>query len=417
MTKNKKDAHENHRQMIKIVKTSPRDVTFQEVLHNRENKPEFELLRKLILKELNPIIELLATRFNFNLMMDTLREAIKKLMEFVEKKDPEALHTMASLFQYIIQEHYRLQELPTPRILTTISQGKEQNIKLGTYYKRSKLAIDDLTLFLKKFAPDIYNEKLTSCTKQEIEKFILDNSEEIITYVNGANLNILEDRAFCALRHLAVEAVNKGIVETPDEKIRVTPSDVYKLAGIPYTQGKGYDTAQRLAIRGTITNSEGNLRKPIHIEIPQNHKDGYAILSTSFIKYLKWEDEKDQIIYEIDSMFFVNFKDNPDYYPDDIIGRIRLMNSTDGGFRNIKLYKLHQYITSCLRNKARFNVTTLLERSGLIKEFNNRKKTEALSKLQQYLDLMYEQKTLLRNKAIKASSKSDKLGKYELERI
>lgn len=327
-----------------------------------------------------------------------------KILEIIKNEVQETLKDKTKL-------------LPTPRILTTLSQGKEQNIKLSTYYTRSKLAIENLTLALKKFAPNIYNEKLTNCTQQELEKFILANSEQIITYVNGAYLNVLEDRAFTALRKLAVEAADNGLVTTPDSEITVTPADIYKLAGIPYNEKTGYDTKQRLAIKDVITNQEKNLRKPIHIEVPQNHKDGNAISSSFFIIDLNWNDEKNQIIYQIGKLFFVNFQDNPDYYQDDVIGRNRLMNSIDGGFRNIKLYRLHQFIASSLRAKTTFNVTTLLEKAGLIKEFNNRKKKEALSKLQEYLDLMYEQKTLLKNRPVRRNSKSDKYGKYELERI
>lgn len=309
--------------------------------------------------------------------------------------------------------------LPSPHILNTISQGEEKNISLGNYYTmaKRKLDIEDLTLALRKFSPNIYNEKLTKYTQQELEDFILENSQEIITYIDGAKLTILEDRAFCALRYLAVEAVDKKLVTTPDSEITVTPADIYKLAGIPYTEESGYDTKQRLAIKDAITNDECNLRKAIHIEVPQNHKDGYAISSTNFITRVNWNDEKNQVIYRIESLFFVNFEKKQDYWCDDVIGRIRLMKSLDQGFKNEKLYRLHKYLASCLGKKATFNVIKLLERSGLIKEFNNRKKKEALSKLQEYLDLMYEQKTLLKNKPIKINSKSDKYGKYELERL
>jgi len=346
----------------------------------------------------------------------TKKKFLKFLEDFINKYDLKIqILDKNNNVVYSTEQNNKL--LPTPRILTTLSQGKEQNIKLGTYYKKSKLAIENLTLALKKFAPNIYNEKLTKCTQRELEEFILANSEQIITYVNGAYLNILEDRAFTALRKLAVEATDRELVTTPDSEITVTPADIYKLAGIPYTEESGYDTKQRLAIKDAITNQEKNLRKPIHIEVPQNHKDGNAISSSFFIIDLNWNDEKNQVIYQIGKLFFVNFQDNPDYYQDDVIGRNRLMNSIDGGFRNIKLYRLHQFIASSLRDKTTFNVITLLEKAGLIKEFNNRKKKEALSKLQEYLDLMYEQKTLLKNKPVKTTSKSDKYGKYELERI
>lgn len=346
----------------------------------------------------------------------TKKNFLKSLEDFINKYDLK-IQILDKNNNVVYSSEQNNKLLPTPRILIKLTQGKEQNIKLGTYYQKSKLAIADLTIFLKKFAPDIYNEKLTKCTKKELEDFILSNSEQIITYINGAYLNILEDRGFIALRYLLVEAFNKHFINSPDQKFTAKKSDIYKLAGVPYTKGKGYDTNQRLAIKNAITNPEGALRKAIHIEYEQNHKDGNAILSTSFIKYLNWNDEKGKVTFQIDSMFFANFENKPDYYPDDVIGRNRLMNSTDGGFRNTKLYKLHQYIASSLIDKLPFNVITLLERSGLITYVKKGNKTKALSTLQEYLDLMYEQKTLLKNKPVKTSSKTDKYGKYELERL
>ena len=354
-------------------------------------------------------------------------EQINNYYSYLIKNNTTELNRYSEFLKILKTIHQEVSEilkdknklLPTPRMLPIVSQGKEKNISLGNYYTitKRKLDIEDLTLALRKFAPNIYNEKLSNCTQQELEDFILDNNQEIITYIDGAKLTILEDRAFCALRYLAVEAVDKGLVTTPDSEITVTPADIYRLTGIPYTEESGYDTKQRLAIKDAITNNEGNLRKAIHIEVPQDHKDGYAISSTNFITRVNWNDEKNQVIFRIESLFFVNFEKKQDYWCDDVKGRIRLIKSTDQGFKNEKLYRLHKYLASCLGKKATFNIMKLLEQSGLIKEFNNRKKKEALSKLQQYLDLMYEQKTLLKNKPVKINSKSDKYGKYELEKL
>lgn len=237
-----------------------------------------------------------------NYYSDVLKEnntELNKYLEFLK-----VLETIKKDINEILKDKTKL--LPTPRMLPIVSQGKEKNISLGNYYTmaKRKLDIEDLTLALRKFAPNIYNEKLTKCTQQELEDFILDNSQEIITYIDGAKLTILEDRAFCALRYLAVEAVDKGLVTTPDSEVTVIPADIYKLTGIPYTKKNGYHTEQRLAIKDAITNNEGNLRKAIHIEVPQNHKDGYAISSTNFITRVNWNDEKNQVIYRIESLFF-----------------------------------------------------------------------------------------------------------------
>lgn len=405
--------NENNRlkKQLRIIKTlSKHKITDIEDIYKIEVEKDAKLLSanvaEIIFLNFLPDKTLLKSSWDYQKLIDDFNNEF----EYTQK----AIRTFENIIKNVEQNN---KLLPTPRILTTLSQGKEQKIKLGIYYKRSKLAIENLTLALKKFAPDIYNEKLTKCTKKELEDFIVNNSEQIITYVNGAYLNILQDRGFTALRYLAVKAFNKKLVESPDSEITVTPSDIYKLAGIRYTESKGYDTKQRRAIKDAITNPEGNLRKPIHIEVPQNHKDGNAISSSNFITEVNWSDEKNQVIFKIPSLFFANFENKPDYYPDDVIGRNRLMNSRDQGFKEEKLYRLHQYIASSLRDKAPFNVITLLERSGLITYLKKGNKTKALSKLQEYLDLMYEQKTLLKNKPIKTNSQSDEYGKYELERL
>lgn len=306
--------------------------------------------------------------------------------------------------------------LPTPNILPNVSKGRRKDISLSDLYKRQN-DLDDLLIILKAVAPDIY-ERLLKANKN-VADYISENSQEIITYIDGAKLTILEDRAFCALRYLAVEAFEKGSVISPSVKITCKQSDIYKLSGLSYNNG--YDTKQRRAIKDVITKPDGNLRKSIYIEYKQKHKDGNAILSTNFIKYVSWNDEKEQVIFEIDSVFFVNVPNEPlkSHWNDDIEGRNRYMTEGfNNGFQNENAYRLHRHLASSLRGEElEFNVITLLEQSGLITYLNRGNKTLVLSKLQEYLDIMYEQKTLLKNKPIRISSKSDKYGKYKLTRI
>jgi hypothetical protein len=310
-------------------------------------------------------------------------------------------------------------ELSTPNILVQITQGEEKHMKLIDFYRTKKNDINNLITILKNIAPHVYNDKLAGYSQADLEKYIKNNSQEIITYIDGAKLSMPEDRGFCAARFLAIEKFKKGFINSPDQKFEAKTSDIYKLAGVPYTKGEGYDTKQRLAIKNAITNPKGNLRKPIHVEYKQKHKDGNAILSTNFIQYAHWNDEENKVELQVDSLFFAFIPNQPDkaHYFDDIIGRNRLMNNTDGGFRNKKLYRLHKYLSSSLKKETTYNASTLLEESGLITYLKKGNKTLALSKLQEYLDLMYEQKTLLKNKPIKINSKSDEYGKYKLERL
>ena len=286
-------------------------------------------------------------------------------------------------------------------------------------YNTKQNDVEDLIIILQSIAPHIYNNKLADYSREKLENYILENSQEIITYIDGAKLTILEDRAFCAIRCLAVKAFDERLVESPDKKVTVKPSDIYKLSGVPYTKKKGYHPEQKLVIKNTLTDVKGNLRKPIHIEYEQKHRDGKAILSTNFIKYLHWNDEKNQVLFEIDSMFFVNIpgQDSKDYWHDDVIGRVGYISTLEQGFKNERQYKLHKYLASCLRKKISFNVTTLLEQSGLINDYKLGNKKSALIKLQSYLDGFYNYGTLIKNKPIKIPSKSDTEGKYELERI
>ena len=142
-------------------------------------------------------------------------------------------------------------------------------------------------------------------------------------------------------------------------------------------------------------------------------------MSTNFIQYAHWNDEENKVELQVDSLFFAFIPNQPDkdYYPDDIIGRIRLIKSMDQGFKNEKLYRLHKYLSSSLKKETPYNVSKLIEESGLITYLKKGNKTLAFSKLQKYLDLMYEQKTLLKNKPVKINSKSDENGKYKLERL
>lgn len=309
--------------------------------------------------------------------------------------------------------------LPTPNILPDISKGSRKDITLSDLYKRQN-DLDDLLIILKAVVPDIY-ERLLANKNVAVADYISENSHELITYIDGAKLSILEDRAFCALRYLAVMAFDKGLVISPSVKITCKQSDIYKLAGIRSTESKGYDTKQRRAIKDVITKPDGNLRKSIHIEYKQKHKDGNAILSTNFIKYVSWNDEKEQVIFEIDSVFFVNVPNEPlkPHWNDDIEGRNRYMTKGfDKGFQNENAYRLHRYLASSLRGEElEFNVITLFEQSGLITYHNRGNTSLALAKLREYLEIMYEQKTLLKNKPIWISSKSDKYGKYKLTRI
>ena len=310
-------------------------------------------------------------------------------------------------------------QLPTPNILSRVVEGKTKDMSLLDLYNTKQNDVEDLIIILQSIAPHIYNNKLADYSREKLENYILENSQEIITYIDGAKLTILEDRAFCAIRCLAVKAFDERLVESPDKKVTVKPSDIYKLSGVPYTKKKGYHPEQKLVIKNTLTDVKGNLRKPIHIEYEQKHRDGKAILSTNFIKYLHWNDEKNQVLFEIDSMFFVNIpgQDSKDYWHDDVIGRVGYISTLEQGFKNERQYKLHKYLASCLRKKISFNVTTLLEQSGLINDYKLGNKKSALIKLQSYLDGFYNYGTLIKNKPIKIPSKSDTEGKYELERI
>ena len=428
----------NEKEWTKRIKEVAKTVSLgdTQIEHQNQNKDKadfinsFESYKPLLTKDKESeqnILDHIGTLDNLSEFRNNIHKLDDKKLEIHYENIITILNTEQNsikeglfVLKNIIYEAETSKGLATPNIFPRVVEGKTKDMNLYDLYKTKQNDIKDLEIILQSVAPDIYN-KLTNCRKEELENYILENSQEIISYIDGAKFNILEDRAFCSLRFKAVEAFEQGLVVSPSTKISCKPSDIYKLSGVHYNNG--YDTKQRLAIKDAVTNQDGNLRKCIHIEYPQKHKDGNAILSTNFIKYVDWNDEKDRVIFEIDSIFFVNIPNEPTkkYWTDDIEGRNKyITQSFKKGFQNENAYRLHRYLASSLRTKNKtqeYNVLTLLEHSGLITDFNNRKKTVALSKLQEYLDKMYEHNTLIKNKPIKVNSKSDKYGKYELERL
>jgi hypothetical protein len=380
-------------------------ITHEETLEEHYKLEKFKINQEVRNKYENDYVQ--------NLSNQQLENHYQNLINYF-KKELEYANEVVTVLSQIIKRS-GLGHLQTPgNILPKVTQGTKKDVSLFNLYKAKRNDIEDLKILLKNLAPEIY-DKINHSGKS-LENYIIENSQEIISYIEGAKLTVLEDRIFCSIRAWAVNAYQQDIVDSPDRKVTVKQADIYKLCGVPYKQ-KGYDSKQKLAIKAAL-NHEGNLLKRIHIEYPQKHKDGNAILSTSFIKYLSWNDERDEVTCEVDSIFFVD--KNAKFWTDDIEGRNRFMSNFEKGHKNEGAYWLHKYLACALRKKnetMEYNVTTLLKACGLINDFNNGNKKRALNKLQKYLETMYEVGTLIKNKPVRVNSNSDEHGKYLLERL
>jgi len=307
------------------------------------------------------------------------------------------------------------QQLETPRIFLIQSpnhlyngtKGLKQNKKLIDFAVQSSDFVV-MKLLFKNIAPEIYleleKEIAVEDQKNAIQSYVIQNSEEIIAYISGEKLKKIEDIIFSAFRALAIKAFQLKEVDSPDRKITVKTSDFFRLCNLKNRKGGGYDTNQKTKIK-ELLKQESNLLKPIFYE------NGKSFVVTSFIKYLYWNNDN-TITFEIDSMFFVNREDGLSFFCEDIEGRNRLTSEMPN---SEAAYKLHKYFSYALKSPTQeFNVTLLLQKSGLIESYNSKHQNRALEDLQKILDTMFEVNTIIKDKPIRIASASDNLGKYKI---
>ena len=103
------------------------------------------------------------------------------------------------------------------------------------------------------------------------------------------------------------------------------------------------------------------------------------------------------------------------YYSSDLEGCNRLMDKTNN---SEKAYWLHHYLEhSIKKGEHEFNVSTLLKAADLSdKYFKERKKTESIKILNQILDAMISERTLIYKREHLVSN-SDPAGKYILSNL
>ena len=284
----------------------------------------------------------------------------------------------------------QLSLLQSPSHLYSGTQGLEKKEKLSKVFNTNNIDFNTINLMFKHTAPDVYHKIEESKEKESkqhtIIKYIKENQEQILNYIIGAKLNKLEDMIFNAFRFLAIKAYQLGQVDSPDRKITIKTSDLYKLCNITQKKRGGYDTKQKRNIKESLR-QESNLLKRLFYEIDE------SFITTSFIKYLYWNNDN-TVTFEIDSMFFVN-EENLSYFFEDIEGRNRLISRMP---KSKSAYILHKYLSYSFKSaKQEFNVNTLLEQSGLIKSYYKHPE-RTLQNLQKILDIMFEEKTIIKDK-------------------
>jgi hypothetical protein len=297
--------------------------------------------------------------------------------------------------------------IQSPNHLYSSTKGLKQNKKLIDFATQSSdFAV--IKLLFKNIAPEIYVELEKEIAAEDkrnaIQSYITQNSEEIIDYISGEKLKKTEDIIFSAFRALAIKAFQLQEVDSPDRKITVKTSDFFRLCNLKNRKEGGYDTNQKTKIK-ELLKQESNLLKPIFYE------NGKSFVVTSFIKYLYWNNDN-TITFEIDSMFFVNKEDGLSFFCEDIEGRNRLTSEMPN---SDPAYKLHKYFSYALKSPTQeFNVTLLLQKSGLIESYNKGQRKRALDDLQKILNTMFEVNTITKDKPIRIASASDNLGKYKI---
>jgi hypothetical protein len=301
----------------------------------------------------------------------------------------------------------KLTLIQSPNHLYNGTKGLKQNKKLIDFAVQSSDFVV-MKLLFKNIAPEIYleleKEIAVEDQKNAIQSYVVQNSEEIIAYISGEKLKKTEDIIFSAFRALAIKAFQLQEVDSPDRKVIVKTSDFFRLCNLKNRKEGGYDTNQKTKIK-ELLKQESNLLKPIFYE------NGKSFVVTSFIKYLYWNNDN-TITFEIDSMFFVNKEDGLSFFCEDIEGRNRLTSEMPN---SEAAYKLHKYFSYALKSPIQeFNVTLLLQKSGLIESYNSKHQNRALNKLQQILDTMFKLNTIIKDKPIRIASASDNLGKYKI---
>ncbi len=406
---------------LKVIRDHCYDGNDITLLHNPNKKliNEIHRLRKEQLREItdeevrNIYYENEIRKYN----KDIKKEYIKSLSEeYIQlhyqknitalKKELKEIRNKIRVLKDSNKNFLQLSLLQSPNHIYNGVRGLEQKKQLSKAFG-NHLNLGAITLAFKHTNPELYHEieSLDSIEnkKKKVSTYIQENSEKIISYIIGAKLNKREDIIFSTLRALAVKAFQNGIVDSPDRKITIKTTAFYTLCNLTKATEGGYDTKEKRKIKDLLLNPESNLLKPIFYG-----KDNTFVV-TSFIKYLCWNNES-TITFEIDGMFFVNGEKGLSYFYEDLEGRNRLISKMP---RSDAAYKLHKYLSYSLKSvKQDFNITTLLEESGLINSYNKGQKNRALEELQKTLECMFEEKTIIKNHPMRLSSGSDNKGKY-----
>lgn len=324
-------------------------------------------------------------------------ECIKRFKEYLEE-DRSYLQSINEIIYHNQQKKGILR--PNAYYNSQTPYKKEISINEISNLKNNQKKILNL---LKKEAPEEY-EKIRTCVNEA------DSQNEDIKQVFNKTVSILIGKklsrhasmAYKAICGLAYREFAYGNIKTLSDKIKIKTSSFWDLCNIKKTS-TGYDSRAKNIIRDAIANE---LKETIFYE------DKKSFFITSFV--FSFENEEDNTCtFRIEDMFLVaEYADEYSYYCCDIEGCNRLMDQTNN---SEKAYWLHHYLEhSIKRGEQEFNISTLLKAAHLSdKYFKERKKKEAITKLNQILDAMISAHTLI-YKWECLPSNSDPAGKYIL---
>ncbi len=351
---------------------------------------------------------------------DNWKECLVQNQKQILKENSEEKYRR-DIWDYEFSLNFKKQLLNDVNLILRHNQRRQGVLRPNSYYDSQRPFKGDLTIneianikdnqnkilnLLKETSFDEY-EKLKKVVKtaEDENEGIKQAFNTCVSILIGKKLSRHASMAFKATCALAYREYTYQNIKTLSDRIEIKSSDFWDLCNVKKTY-KGYDSKSKNIIRDAIANE---LKETIF------YKDRNSFFITSFV--LKFEVTKNNTcIFQIEDMFLVaEDAEDYSYYSSDLEGCNRLMDKTNN---SEKAYWLHHYLEhSIKKGEHEFNVSTLLKAADLSdKYFKERKKTESIKILNQILDAMISERTLIYKREHLVSN-SDPAGKYILSNL
>lgn len=401
LPKRKQDTGKNHQQVIKILKTLPKDITLPEIYKNPENKPEIELLKKLMQEDLKSIQK----------FTESLQELI---IEVVDKKNRKAEQLLKKLGNRLIKNISKrlannttsFKTIPTYNGLGN-TMTKPQYEVIADLIRKNKSENDRRTLQEILVKHVMEDKDFTVEQKKELLQFIKDNkSNKVIENCLMLPLTRDEKRILRTLMEEIYEQVQTGQIATSGitvYEVCISYDKFFSLYGV------SNDSKTTKHIKDILFGRKSHgLRKNIIIE------NNNVAIATSLILQIDERKEKINLhkkdvgtgfIITMPSFLFVGEeKQNAkDYYNQENEGHRRFMQSGNiaqsDAASNIAC-KLEILCHSTLHNKkiknkaVELNLKTLINIAGYEKRYK-KSPTEVKIRINDILDTLTKERYLI----------------------